>query len=133
MGHLTHTKRGTFVLFLRCYYCEKAVVMLLLLRSTAGSFPCCQLMLMMPSPRSSLHTLTASPLMDSKQLVSARLTLSYHNLIILMILLLNLRRCTCIHPGGKPWLNALYESHMRLGKCPRVTIYSGVFTRVCVY
>lgn len=74
--------------------------MLLLLRSTAGSFPCCQLMLMMPAPRSSLHTLTASPLMDSKQLVSARLTLSYHNLIILMILLLNLRRCTCIHPEG---------------------------------
>ncbi len=38
--------------------------------------------------------------MDSKQLVSARLTLSYHNLIILMILLLNLRRYTCIHPEG---------------------------------
>lgn len=74
--------------------------MLLLLRSTPGFFPCCQLMLMMPSPRSSLRTLTASPLMDSKQLVSARLTLSYHNLIILMILLLNLRRCTCIHPEG---------------------------------
>lgn len=74
--------------------------MLLFLRSTAGFFSCCQLMLMMPSPRSSLHTLTASALMDSKQPVSARLTLSYHNLIILMILLLNLRRCTCIHPEG---------------------------------
>lgn len=51
-------------------------------------------------PQSLLRALSASPLMDSKQLVSARLTLSYHNLIILMILLLNLRRCTCIHPAG---------------------------------
>ena len=43
---------------------------------------------------------THAPLMDSKQLVSARLTSSYHNLIILMILLLNLRGRTCILPEG---------------------------------
>lgn len=101
VGHLTH-KRGTFLSSLRCFYCKKAAALLLMLRSTAGFFPppCCQLMLMMPSPQSALCTLTASPQMDSKQLVSARLTLSYHNLIILMILFLNLRCCTCIHPEG---------------------------------
>lgn len=93
--------------------------MLLLLRSTAGFSPCCQLMLMMPSLWSSLCTLTASPLIDSKQLVSARLTLSYHNLIILMILLLNLRRCTCIHPEGSYGWTHLYESHMSLRKCEK--------------
>lgn len=101
VGHLTYKKRGTFLLFLRRYYCEKALVMLLLLRPTAGFFPCCQLMLMMPSPRSSLCALTASLLMDSKQLVSARMTFSYHNLIILMILLLNLKTLHLHIPGGK--------------------------------
>lgn len=106
--------------------------MLLLLRSTAGFSPCCQLMLMMPSLRSSLCTLTASPLIDSKQLVSARLTLSYHNLIILMILLLNLRCCTYIHPEGSYGSAHLYESHMSLRKCPRVTIYSGASTHECL-
>lgn len=106
--------------------------MLLLLRSTAGFSPCCQLMLMMPSPRSLLCALTASPLMDSKQLVSARLTLSYHNLIILMILLLNLRRCTCINPEGSYGWTHLYESHMSLRKCPRVTLNTGASARVCV-
>lgn len=67
--------------------------------------------------------------MLSKHVLSAPLSCSYHNLIILMILLLNPRHCTCIHPeGGKPRLSALYESHMKLGKCPRVTIDG----RVCV-
>lgn len=114
VGHLTR-KKGTFLLFLQCYYCEGAVVTLLLLRSTAGFSPCCQLMLMMPSPRLSLRTLTASPLMDSKQLVSARLTLSYHNLIILMILLPNFREASLAYTrrgGGGLWLNAfVWISH----------------------
>lgn len=52
-----------------------------------------------------------------------------------MILLLNLRRCTCIPPRGKPRLNTLYESHMRLGKCLRGDDVeaSGVSVCVCVY
>lgn len=29
-------------------------------------------------------------------------------------------------------MNALYESHMRLWKCPRVKIYGGVLILVCV-
>lgn len=49
-----------------------------------------------------------------------------------MILLLNLRLLHLHTPRGKPWLSALYESHMRLGRCPRVTLYSGVFIHVSV-
>lgn len=46
-------------------FCETALVMLLLLRYTAGPFPCCQLMLMMPSPRLSLRTCTNDGLKTS--------------------------------------------------------------------
>lgn len=72
--------------------------------------------------------------MDSKQLVSARLTLSYHNLIILMILLLNLRHCTCIHPGGgeKTMVECLVWISHEAREMSKGEYTVCVFTRVCV-
>lgn len=50
--------------------------------------------------------------MDSKQLVSARMTFSYHNLIILMILLLNLKTLHLHIPGGKATVERIvWNSH----------------------
>lgn len=90
-----------------------------------------------------LSTVTAPhmPLMDSKQLVSARLTFSYHNLIILMILLLNL---TCILPkGSHGWtrcMNLSWGSEnvqgwqyivMCLSMCVRVSVWAFKFMLLC--
>lgn len=132
VGHWMYLLQKKKKLFF--YFCNAVTVRLLvmsLLRATAGFSPCCQLMLMMPSPCPSLHTRRwwTGP-------VSARLTFSYHNLIILMILLLNLRRCTCIPRRDATVERVVWIPHeagkMSKGDNIQWCVYPCVCERQCV-